>query len=162
MMHRFKLRKQGAVVSSQHGAAKRAGDLSHEGTTFLPGKQANSHRATVTGFRCPPKCRRSGTPPENTQSPDNTDLPQPCAGAGQFQGAQAADTKNRNSPVPKNSAIHCARKEPFIVTPRDEVRVQPANHPLARWVRRGPYRNRQRQKCWHPAEIGRRKVAEEE
>ncbi|MDZ0491238.1 hypothetical protein M2C31_11640, partial [Klebsiella pneumoniae] len=38
--------------------------------------------------------------------------------------------KNRNSPVPKNSAIHCARKEPFIVTPRDEVRVQ-ASQPSA-------------------------------
>lgn len=31
MMHRFKLRKQGAVkYPGQHGAAKRAGDLSHD------------------------------------------------------------------------------------------------------------------------------------
>ncbi len=97
MMHRFKLRKQGAVkYPNQHGAAKRAGDLSHDNRAPLSArKQANSHRATVTaGFRCP-KYRRSGTPSQNTQSQIIQISHSPEAGAGQFQGAQAADTKKQ-------------------------------------------------------------------
>ena len=99
MMYRFKLRKQGAVkYPGQHGAAKRAGDLGHDIGQHFSAREAGKQPQGDGdgGVQMPPRnAGRQVHRQRNTQSPDNTDLPQPQAGASQLQSAQAADTKKQ-------------------------------------------------------------------